>query len=102
MRRIRNKNPNCNHNATNVFYTPHFTNVKYDDIQQNKEEVLRKMFSNESANIDDLKFAPGSVSHSKSKDAHTHLQIVDHVLAESMYIKDLAGAVAAGQGGRLL
>lgn len=54
------------------------------------------MFLNDPANIDDLKFAPGSVTQSKSKDAYTHLQIVDHVLAESMYIKDLAGAVAAG------
>lgn len=37
------------------------------------------------------------------KDPHTHLHIIDHVLAESMYIKDLAGAVAAGgQGARLL
>jgi hypothetical protein len=45
-----------------VFYTPHFTNVKYDDIQQSKEEVLRKMFLNEAANIDDLKFSHATVS----------------------------------------
>jgi hypothetical protein len=28
--------------------------------------------------------------------------MIDYVIAESMYIKDLPGAVAAGHGGRLL
>lgn len=53
MRRIRNKNPNCNHNATSVFYQPHYNNVKYDDTHQKKEEVLRKVFFKESSKMED-------------------------------------------------
>jgi hypothetical protein len=55
MRKIRNKNPNCNHNSSSVFYQPHFNNVKYADrngggesdvsMQQRKEEILKKYFS---------------------------------------------------------
>jgi len=45
MRRNRNKNPNCNHNATSVFYQPHYNNVKYDETNQKKEEVLKKFSS---------------------------------------------------------
>lgn len=53
MRKVRNKNPNCNHNSTSVFYQPHYTNVKYDDTQQQqKEEVLRKVFFKESAKLE--------------------------------------------------
>jgi len=58
MRRIRNKNPNCNHNSSTVFYQPHYNNVKYDEPQNSntkKEEVLRKVFFKESSKIDDLK-----------------------------------------------
>jgi hypothetical protein len=40
--------------------------------------------------------ANNTVINGNFKDPHTHLHIIDHVLAESMYIKDLAGAVAAG------
>jgi len=55
MRRIRNKNPNCNHNASSVFYQPHYNNVKYDDSHNStkKEEVLRKVFFRESAKMED-------------------------------------------------
>lgn len=53
MRRIRNKNPNCNHNSTSVFYQPHYNNVKYDDSHAKKEDVLRKVFFKESAKVDD-------------------------------------------------
>jgi hypothetical protein len=53
MRRIRNKNPNCNHNSTSVFYQPHYNNVKYDDTHQKKEDVLRKVFFKESAKMED-------------------------------------------------
>lgn len=57
IRRIRNKNPNCNHNSSTVFYQPHYNNVKYDDHSSTskKEEVLRKVFFKESSKIDDLK-----------------------------------------------
>lgn len=53
MRRIRNKNPNCNHNSSTVFYQPHYNNVKYDDAHNKKEEVLRKVFFKESSRADD-------------------------------------------------
>ena len=48
-RRIRNKNPNCNHNSNSVFYQPHYNNVKYDDSHKKKEDVLRKVFFKECA-----------------------------------------------------
>ena len=48
-RRIRNKNPNCNHNNNCVFYQPSYNNVKYDDSYKKKEEVLRKVFFKECA-----------------------------------------------------
>lgn len=53
MRRIRNKNPNCNHNSTSVFYQPHFNNVKYDEASNKREEVLRKVFFKESSKTDE-------------------------------------------------
>lgn len=49
IRRIRNKNPNCNHNSNSVFYQPHYNNVKYDDSFGKKEDVLRKVFFKECA-----------------------------------------------------
>jgi hypothetical protein len=60
MKRIRNKNPNCNHNSSTVFYQPHYNNVKYDDTPQTqgpnkKEEVLRKVFFKESAKMDEAR-----------------------------------------------
>jgi hypothetical protein len=61
MRRIRNKNPNCNHNATSVFYQPHYNNVKYDDTQNSKkEEVLRKVFFKESSKMEDERKGNGT------------------------------------------
>jgi hypothetical protein len=57
MRRIRNKNPNCNHNSTSVFYQPHYNNVKYDDYKQNNEDVLKKVFFKESSKTEDEKKA---------------------------------------------
>lgn len=48
-RRIRNKNPNCNHNSNSAFYQPHYNNVKYDDSHKKKEDVLRKVFFKECA-----------------------------------------------------
>ena len=53
MRRMRNKNPNCNHNSSAVYYQPHYSNVKYDDTNQGKkEEVLRKVFFKEASRTD--------------------------------------------------
>ena len=52
-RRIRNKNPNCNHNSNFVFYQPSYNNVKYDDSYKKKEEVLRKVFFKECAKEDE-------------------------------------------------
>lgn len=58
MKRIRNKNPNCNHNSNSVFYQPHYNNVKYDDTYNKKEDVLRKVFFKECAKEDDRKVPP--------------------------------------------
>lgn len=65
MRRNRNKNPNCNHNATSVFYQPHYNNVKYDDTHSKKEEVLRKVFFKESSKMEDERKGNGPL-HSLS------------------------------------
>jgi hypothetical protein len=100
MRRIRNKNPNCNHNSSTVFYQPHYNNVKYDDTHNKKEEVLRKVFFKESSKLDDQRGhfqAAGAAIMSKpmkSNDPQTNLYMMEHVLSESMYIKDMAVAVA--------
>ena len=48
-KKIRNRNPNCNHNNNSVFYAPCYNNVKYDDSYKKKEEVLRKVFFKECA-----------------------------------------------------
>jgi UDP-N-acetylenolpyruvoylglucosamine reductase len=53
MRRIRNKNPNCNHNSGTVFHQPHYNNVKYDDSQPKKDDVLKKHFFRESSKLED-------------------------------------------------
>jgi hypothetical protein len=112
MRRIRNKNPNCNHNSTSVFYQPHYNNVKYDDSHSKKEDVLRKVFFKESAKVDDERrstVAPNSTIGqagaqimarpivAQKNDPFAHLRIIDHVLAESMYIKDIFGAATQGK-----
>jgi len=61
MRRIRNKNPNCNHNSNSVFYQPHYNNVKYDDTHRKKEDVLRKVFFKECAKEEDKRDVPGQM-----------------------------------------
>ena len=113
MRRIRNKNPNCNHNSNSVFYQPHYNNVKYDDSHRKKEDVLRKVFFKECAKEEEKRAVPGHSSlngssglghsigtHSATmaagvqimkpnkNDPYTHLRIIDHVLAEFMYNKE--------------
>jgi len=59
-RRIRNKNPNCNHNSNSVFYQPHYNNVKYDDSHKKKEDVLRKVFFKECAKEEEKRLFSGS------------------------------------------
>jgi hypothetical protein len=60
-RRIRNKNPNCNHNSNSVFYQPHYNNVKYDDSHKKKEDVLRKVFFKECAKEEEKRLYGGQV-----------------------------------------
>jgi hypothetical protein len=59
-RRIRNKNPNCNHNSNSVFYQPHYNNVKYDDSHKKKEDVLRKVFFKECAKEEEKRLYSGN------------------------------------------
>lgn len=59
-RRIRNKNPNCNHNSNSVFYQPHYNNVKYDDSHKKKEDVLRKVFFKECAKEEEKRLYNGN------------------------------------------
>jgi hypothetical protein len=61
-RRIRNKNPNCNHNSNSVFYQPHYNNVKYDDSHKKKEDVLRKVFFKECAKEEEKRLVTGHSS----------------------------------------
>lgn len=61
-RRIRNKNPNCNHNSNSVFYQPHYNNVKYDDSHKKKEDVLRKVFFKECAKEEEKRIFNGQGS----------------------------------------
>ena len=105
MRRIRNKNPSFNHNSSAVYYQPHFNNVKYDDnASQKKEEVLKKVFFKESSKMDELRYNPisqaGAWIMSKpvtKNDPFSCLQMIDHCLAESMYITNLNAAAQASR-----
>jgi hypothetical protein len=60
-KRIRNKNPNCNHNNNSVFYQPSYNNVKYDDSYKKKEEVLRKVFFKECAKEEEKRYSSNQV-----------------------------------------
>jgi len=112
MRRIRNKNPNCNHNSTSVFYQPHYNNVKYDDSHTKKEDVLRKVFFKESAKEEERRSTggagPSAIGQagaqimarplaSQKNDPFAHLRVIDYLLAETMYVKDLFGGANAGK-----
>lgn len=102
MRRIRNKNPNCNHNSSTVFYQPHYNNVKYDDSHSKREDVLKKLFFKESSKTDETRTNPISqaaqqIMRNTKQDPHATLFIIEHVLAESMYIKDMNAAVQASR-----
>jgi hypothetical protein len=48
QRKIRNKNPNCNHNSNGTYYQPTYNNVKLDDSFKKKEETLRRIFLKDS------------------------------------------------------
>lgn len=118
IRRIRNKNPNCNHNSNSVFYQPHYNNVKYDDSFGKKEDVLRKVFFKECAKEDERRGVVGGaggvvgaglnggqptsisgqptamgnagaqIMKPNKNDPHTHLRIIDHILSEFMFVKE--------------
>lgn len=117
MRRIRNKNPNCNHNSNSVFYQPHYNNVKYDDtFGGKKEDVLRKVFFKECAKEEERRGgisangvvgsglslggqqltgqptamgnAGAQIMKPNKNDPHTHLRIIDHIMSEFMFVKE--------------
>lgn len=60
-KRIRNKNPNCNHNNNSTFYQPSYNNVKFDDSYKKKEEVLRKVFFKECAKEEEKRVGNAAV-----------------------------------------
>lgn len=81
--------------------------MKYDETTQQtskKEEVLRKVFFKESAKMEDqrqpaLNQAGQFIVQQrgmKHNDQATTLQILQHALQESMYIKDINAVIAAG------
>ena len=37
-RKVVNKNPNCNHNSSSIFYNHSFSNIKYDDVKKEETE----------------------------------------------------------------
>jgi len=108
-RRIRNKNPNCNHNSNSVFYQPHYNNVKYDDSHKKKEDVLRKVFFKECAKEEEKRLYNGSniypnsqfqgtnmygtpnemarqQAFSQANDPNKHLQIIERILCEYLFV----------------
>jgi hypothetical protein len=103
-RRIRNKNPNCNHNSNSVFYQPHYNNVKYDDAHKKTEDVLRKVFFKECAREEERKIysnqqlmlsgmngqiGPSEMARqqamSHANDPSKHLKIIERILVEYLY-----------------
>lgn len=111
-RRIRNKNPNCNHNSNSVFYQPHYNNVKYDDSHKKKEDVLRKVFFKECAKEEEKRLFNGQGSvygpqaqysgghagiyganemarqqaYNQANDPNKHLQIIERILCEYLFV----------------
>ena len=116
-RRIRNKNPNCNHNSNSVFYQPHYNNVKYDDSHKKKDDVLRKVFFKECAKEEEKRLYSGSSvfgnsqfgvsatgapgpsgmfgptelarqqAYTQANDPNKHLQIIERILAEYLFVQ---------------
>jgi hypothetical protein len=97
-KRIRNKNPNCNHNNNSTFYQPHFNNVKYDDSYKKKEEVLRKVFFKECAKEEEKRannqmtpgYPPGSrpgqaTVKPNTSDPIQHLKIIENALILTLF-----------------
>jgi hypothetical protein len=90
QRRIRNKNPNCNHNNNFTFYQPSYNNVKYDDNYKKKEEVLRKVFFKECAKEEEKRNAnnpAGTVNPTKQliNDPTVHLRVIESALIGSIF-----------------
>ena len=112
-RRIRNKNPNCNHNSNSVFYQPHYNNVKYDDSHKKKEDVLRKVFFKECAKEEEKRLYNGNQLYpngiypnmqtgranlygqtemarqqalNQANDPNKHLQIIERILCEYLFV----------------
>lgn len=88
-KKIRNRNPNCNHNNNSVFYAPQYNNVKYDDSYKKKEEVLRKVFFKECAREDEKRNfnnsqyyggAQGLYAGAKPSDPFTYLKPIENFL----------------------
>lgn len=78
MKRALNKNPNCNHNASTVSYYPQYQKVWYQAQDSKKEEILKQVFFKESARVSNTSESP-----------LTKLKIIDHALANTVFIKDL-------------
>lgn len=90
-RRIRNKNPNCNHNNNFVFYQPSYNNVKYDDSYKKKEEVLRKVFFKECAREDEKRNLNSQNQNQTqggkpNNDPMNYLKVIENTLAGSIFI----------------
>lgn len=89
-KKIRNRNPNCNHNNNSVFYAPCYNNVKYDDSYKKKEEVLRKVFFKECAREDDkrsqLSCFP-SAPPVKPTDPFTYLKPIENFLIQTLFVE---------------
>jgi hypothetical protein len=99
-KKIRNRNPNCNHNNNSVFYAPCYNNVKYDDSYKKKEEVLRKVFFKECAREDEKRtfsqqqyypntsqpFSTGGTAGAKSNDPFTYLKPIENFLIQTLFV----------------
>ncbi len=93
-KKIRNRNPNCNHNNNSVFYAPCYNNVKYDDSYKKKEEVLRKVFFKECAREDEKRtftqqqyFPPSAGTNIANKtDPFSYLKPIENFLIQTLFV----------------
>lgn len=84
-KRIRNKNPNCNHNSNHTFYQPIYNNVKYDDSYKKKEDVLRKAFFKECVKEEDMGVTNVGMAPNKN-DPVSFLKIIEEYLTEQLFL----------------
>ena len=98
-RRVRNKNPNCNHNNNFVFYQPHYNNVKYDDSYKKKEDVLRKVFFKECVKEEEKRSA--SKQQAKPIDPMLQLKIIEEYLSVRLFIEYARSRGGDGNGSPL-